>query len=128
LSLLHSPALQKLDAHPSALHILALEDAPAILVPSTRDKGEDQIVSSSDAEKTPVARPQPEYVQGIVERVAFHSEESGYTIARLKVQGVRELVTIVGRFPEIHAGQTLRLTGYYRDHPKYGQQLQVLHA
>jgi exodeoxyribonuclease V alpha subunit len=91
-------------------------------------EGEDQIVSSSDTEKTPDARPQPEHVQGIVERVTFHSEESGYTIARLKVLGARELVTIVGRFPEIHAGQTLRLTGYYRDHPRYGQQFQVLHA
>jgi exodeoxyribonuclease V alpha subunit len=63
-----------------------------------------------------------------VERVTFHSEESGYTIARFKVPGARDLVTIVGRFPEIHAGQTLRLTGYYREHPKYGQQFQTLHA
>jgi exodeoxyribonuclease V alpha subunit len=85
-------------------------------------------VSSSDTEKTHVARPQTEHLQGIIERVTFHSEESGYTIARLKVPGARDLVTIVGRFPEIHAGQTLRLTGYYREHPKYGQQFQTLHA
>ncbi len=91
-------------------------------------KGEDQIVSSSDTEKTLAARPQPEYLQGIVERVTFHSEESGYTIARLKVPGARDLVTMVGSFPEIHAGQTLRLTGNFREHPKYGQQFQVLHA
>jgi len=37
-------------------------------------------------------------------------------------------VTIVGSFPDIHAGQTLRLKGYWREHPKYGQQLQVVHA
>ena len=85
-------------------------------------------MSSSDTEKTHVARPQTEHLQGIIERVTFHSEESGYTIARLKVPGARDLVTIVGRFPEIHAGQTLRLTGYYREHPKYGQQFQTLHA
>lgn len=60
--------------------------------------------------------------------MTFHSEESGYTIARLKVPGARDLVTIVGRFPEIHAGQTLRLSGSYREHPKYGQQFQVVHA
>lgn len=90
--------------------------------------GEDQIVSSPDTEKTHVARPQPEHLQGIIERVTFHAEDSGYTIARLKVPGARDLVTIVGRFPEIHAGQTLRLTGYYREHPKYGQQFQTLHA
>jgi exodeoxyribonuclease V alpha subunit len=85
-------------------------------------------VSSSETEKTLAARPQPEHLQGIVERVTFHSEASGYSIARLKVPGARDLVTIVGRFPELHAGQTLRLTGYYREHPKYGQQFQVLHA
>jgi exodeoxyribonuclease V alpha subunit len=60
--------------------------------------------------------------------VTFHSEESGYTVARFNVSGERELVTIIGQFPEIHAGQTLRLTGYYREHPKYGLQFQCLHA
>src|SRR5450755_1721052 len=74
------------------------------------------------------ARPPIEYLQGIIERVTFHSEESGYTIARLKTPEERDLVTIVGRFPDIHAGQTLRLSGYWREHPKYGQQFQTLHA
>lgn len=85
-------------------------------------------MSSPDTEKTLAARPQSERLQGIVERVTFHSEESGYTIARLKVPGAHDLVTMVGSFPEIHAGQTLRLTGYYREHPKYGQQFQVVSA
>ncbi len=67
-------------------------------------------------------------MQGIVERVTYHAEDSGYTVARLKVAGERDLITIIGRFPDIHAGQTLRLTGYWRDHPKYGRQFQVVHA
>ena len=69
-----------------------------------------------------------EHVQGIVERVTFHAEDSGYTVARFKAPGERDLITIIGRFPEIHAGQTLRLTGYWREHPKYGRQFQCLHA
>lgn len=72
--------------------------------------------------------PSLETVQGIVERVTYHAEDSGYTVARLKAAGMRDLLTIVGRFPDIHAGQTLRLQGYWREHPKYGQQLQVVHA
>jgi len=60
--------------------------------------------------------------------VTFHSEDSGYTVARLKVPSIRDLVTIIGRFPDIHAGQTLRVTGYWREHPKFGQQFQVVHA
>jgi len=73
-------------------------------------------------------RPSVEHVQGIVERVTFHSDESGYTVLRFNAPLERELVTIIGRFPEIHAGQTLRLTGFWREHPKYGRQFQCLHA
>ncbi len=54
-----------------------------------------------------------EHVQGIVERVTYHAEDSGYTVAQLKAPGYRDLVTIVSRFPDIHAGQSLRLTGYW---------------
>lgn len=74
------------------------------------------------------AQPSMEHLQGIIERVTYHAEDSGYTVARLHVPGSRDLVTIVGSFPDIHAGQTLRLTGYYREHAKYGQQFQVVSA
>jgi len=84
--------------------------------PETPDKG------------TPPSQPPVEYLQGIVERVTYHAEDSGYTVARLKAPGTRDLVTIVGSFPDIHAGQTLRLTGIFREHPKFGQQFQVLSA
>ncbi len=84
-------------------------------------------MSSSD---TAVERgyPPTEHLQGIVERVTYHAEDSGYTVARLKVPSAHDLITIIGRFPDIHAGQTLRLTGYYREHAKYGQQFQVVSA
>ncbi len=72
--------------------------------------------------------PPAEHLQGIVERVTYHAEDSGYTVARLKAPGERDLITILGRFPDIHAGQTLRLTGFWREHEKYGRQFQVVHA
>jgi exodeoxyribonuclease V alpha subunit len=84
--------------------------------------------SSPDASDVRTSHPSTEHLQGIVERVTYHAEDSGYTVARLKVPSTRDLLTIIGRFPDIHAGQTLRLTGYWRDHPKYGQQFQVVHA
>ncbi len=84
---------------------------------------------ASREEASPRAdRPDVQHIQGIVERVTFHSDESGYTVLRFTVPGERELVTVIGRFPEIHAGQTLRLTGVFREHPKYGRQFQCLHA
>nr|WP_199333533.1 ATP-dependent RecD-like DNA helicase [Oculatella sp. FACHB-28] len=65
-------------------------------------------------------------MQGVVERLTYHSQESGYTIARLKAPRTSELVTIVGNFANIQAGQTLQLHGTWREHPKYGQQFQVV--
>src|SRR6266702_8669330 len=94
-------------------------------------KGESEIVPSSPEEaftSTRVDRPPVEHLQGVIERLTFHSEESGYTVARLHVSGERELVTIIGRFPDIHAGQTLHLTGFWKEHPKFGRQFQVTSA
>src|SRR5438034_5968073 len=70
-------------------------------------KGTNRFVSTSPDE--PVAgasRPAVEHVQGIVERVTYHADDSGYTVARLKAPGSRDLITFTGRFPDIHAGQT----------------------
>jgi exodeoxyribonuclease V alpha subunit len=69
--------------------------------------------------------PQLESLEGIVERITFHSDESGYTVARFKVPRTPDLVTIIGNFAHIEAGQTLKLSGIWRDHPKFGQQFQV---
>jgi hypothetical protein len=61
--------------------------------------------------------PQLESIEGIVERITFHSDESGYTVARFKVPRTPDLVTIIGNFAQIEAGQTLKLSGIWRDHP-----------
>ncbi len=37
-----------------------------------------------------------EVLEGLVERVTFHSEESGFCVLRVKARGHRDLVTTVG--------------------------------
>src|SRR5436305_2356870 len=86
------------------------------------------LLTASEASPIQAARPPTEHLQGIVERVTYHAEDSGYTVARLKVPSHSDLVTIVGRFPSISAGQTLRVSGVFREHAKFGQQFQVVHA
>jgi exodeoxyribonuclease V alpha subunit len=71
------------------------------------------------------ATPALEDLQGVVERLTYHSEESGYTVARLKAPRSRDLVTIVGSFANIQAGQTIQMSGFWREHPKFGPQFQV---
>jgi exodeoxyribonuclease V alpha subunit len=63
---------------------------------------------------------------GVIERITFHSEESGYTVARLNTGNVKQLITIVGNFANIQAGQTLQLQGVWGEHPQYGSQFQVV--
>ncbi len=63
---------------------------------------------------------------GVIERITFHSEESGYTVARLNTGNVKQLITIVGSFANIQAGQTLQIQGQWREHPQYGSQFQVV--
>ncbi len=72
------------------------------------------------------ANQQTESLTGVVERITFSAANDGYTIARLQVPGSRDLVTIVGNFANLQAGQTLRLQGYWKNHPKYGLQLNVV--
>jgi len=86
------------------------------------------VSSSADAAQKPSPQPPLERLQGIVERVTYHDESAGFTVARLSVPGNRDLVTIVGRFPAIAAGQTLRLSGHWREHPKFGSQFQIVSA
>lgn len=82
--------------------------------------------SKATAEQAGTYRvPPTEALQGVVERLTYHSEESGYTVARLKAPRTSELITIVGNFANIQAGQTLQLQGTWRDHPKFGAQFQV---
>jgi exodeoxyribonuclease V alpha subunit len=64
---------------------------------------------------------------GVVERITFHAEETGYTVARMQVPRCHDLVTITGNFAQIQAGQTLQVQGSWRDHLQYGQQFQVSH-
>jgi exodeoxyribonuclease V alpha subunit len=64
-------------------------------------------------------------ITGVVERITFHSQESGYTVARIQVPRLRDLVTVVGNFPNLQPGQTLNIRGHWHNHPKHGQQFQM---
>lgn len=91
-------------------------------------KGKGEIESSSEEASPRADRLQVEPLQDLVERVTFHSNESGYTVFHFMVPGVRALVTAIGRFKEIHAGQARRPIGLWCEHPRDGRQLQCLHA
>ncbi len=66
----------------------------------------------------------PSTIEGTVERVAFASEENGWSVVRLIVRGQGQ-VTAVGHLLGVQPGESLRLTGQWVRDRKYGQQFRV---
>lgn len=66
-------------------------------------------------------------LEGRIERVTFRNPESHYMIARFRVAENNRLITILGHLPDPSPGETLRLSGSWKQHPKYGQQFSVSH-
>ncbi len=62
---------------------------------------------------------------GVLERITFHSEETGYTVGRLAVEGARDLVTLVGNFSNPVVGEQLVLEGKWTAHREFGRQFAV---
>ena len=66
-----------------------------------------------------------ETIEGHLERIVYFNEQNHYTVAKLKVRGNPELVTVVGQPTGIAPGQVLKLSGDWEAHPKYGQQFKA---
>lgn len=64
-------------------------------------------------------------LQGQIERITYSNEETGFTIARVKVHQQRDLVTVVGNLAAPFAGAILTMEGQWVTHPKFGEQFKV---
>jgi len=62
---------------------------------------------------------------GQIERITFTNEENGFTIAKVKVAGRRDLVTVVGTLMAPMPGEILDMKGEWTRHPKFGEQFKV---
>ncbi|MBL0713211.1 MAG: ATP-dependent RecD-like DNA helicase [Desulfosarcina sp.] len=64
-------------------------------------------------------------VTGTIEHITYHNPDNHFTIARLRVDGTRNLISILGYLPPSGRGETIRATGHWEKHPRYGPQLKV---
>ncbi|WP_285581922.1 ATP-dependent RecD-like DNA helicase [Herbidospora sp. NBRC 101105] len=65
-------------------------------------------------------------IECVLERITFASEETGYTIARVATErSGPDLLTVVGPLLGAQPGESLRLTGRWTSHPRYGRQFEV---
>ena len=66
-------------------------------------------------------------VTGAIEHITYHNPANHFTIARLRVEETRNLISILGYLPHASRGENLRVSGQWEKHPRYGSQLKVDH-
>jgi hypothetical protein len=66
-----------------------------------------------------------EVLAGLVERVAFHNEDNGCCVLRVKARGKREPITVVGHATVISAGEFIQASGEWANDRTHGVQFRV---
>ena len=81
---------------------------------------------NSAVEALPAAtEPHSDRISGLIERVTFFNEDSGFCVLRVKATGHRDLVTVVGSSPTVCAGEWLTAEGTWVRDKEHGLQLKA---
>ena len=66
-----------------------------------------------------------EDLRGYVQRIVFQNEDNGFTVAKLKIDGAKDLVCVVGSLLSVRPGESIRCQGFWKQDPKFGLQFVV---
>jgi exodeoxyribonuclease V alpha subunit len=66
-----------------------------------------------------------ERLSGSVERVTFHSEETGFCVLRVKVRGRKEPVTVIGNAASVGPGEFVECLGFWHNDRTHGLQFKA---
>ncbi|MFZ1415546.1 MAG: ATP-dependent RecD-like DNA helicase [Defluviicoccus sp.] len=66
-----------------------------------------------------------ENLVGLVERVTFHNEDSGFCVLRVKARGQRDLITVVGHAAAVSAGEFIQASGRWVNDRTHGVQFRA---
>ena len=66
-----------------------------------------------------------EAVTGLVERIVFHNPDTGFCVLRVKLDGARDPVTVVGESGRVAPGEWLRARGGWQTDPSFGRQFRA---
>jgi exodeoxyribonuclease V alpha subunit len=64
-------------------------------------------------------------LRGTIERITYHNEENGYTVAQLMPEGKAYTLPVVGNMLGINVGESVELSGAWAAHPQYGRQFKA---
>lgn len=73
-----------------------------------------------------VKQPEKIAVQGTVHKITYHHPDTNYTVLRLDVENAPG-VTVVGTVYPVSEGEEIKVFGFWKTHPRYGQQFQADH-
>ena len=62
-------------------------------------------------------------ITGMVDHIVFCNEDNGWTVLELDTND--SIVTVVGTFPQVQVGETLRVQGSWVNHPSFGPQFKA---
>jgi exodeoxyribonuclease V alpha subunit len=80
---------------------------------------------SDESMSVPFRAPSSYQLTGLIERVTFFSEESGFCVLQVKAEGHRDMVTVVGSAPTVSAGEWLMAEGDWVIDKQHGRQLKA---
>ncbi len=66
-----------------------------------------------------------ESLRGVVERITYANEETGYSVIKVRSKGYIDLVTVVGNMATVNVGSVVMLKGFWSSNPKYGRQFEA---
>ncbi len=73
-----------------------------------------------------IKQPEKITVQGTVHKITYHHPDTNYTVLRLDVENAPG-VTVVGAVYPVSEGEEIKVFGFWKTHPRYGQQFQADH-
>jgi exodeoxyribonuclease V alpha subunit len=66
-----------------------------------------------------------EFLTGVIERITYHSESTGFCVLRVDVKGRAELVTVVGNAAQVTPGEYINCHGSWIQNRDYGLQFKA---
>ncbi len=66
-------------------------------------------------------------VSGTVKRVVFHNADNGFSVLSVDVRGFRKPVTVVGTLAQVNGGESIKATGKWTNHSRFGRQFSADH-
>jgi exodeoxyribonuclease V alpha subunit len=70
-------------------------------------------------------KPFAESLSGLIERVTFHNEDTGFAVLKVKAKGHRDLVSVVGSLASVSPGEWVTAEGQWIQDREFGQQFKA---